>query len=73
MTGCFDRRVRHVCKLVVDGKVASGFLIVDVSVEVQVDRNHEVVVAVIACGDRYFGSVGFSEELLDQIVTTQVA
>ena len=43
------------------------------SIEVQIDRNHEVVIAIICSCDRYFGSVSFSKELLNQVVTTQVA
>ena len=38
-----------------------------------IDRNHEVVVAVIGCRDRNFLTVGFPEEVLHQIVTAQVA
>ena len=43
------------------------------SIEVQIDGYHEVVIAIIGCRDGYFGSVGFSKELLDQVITTQVA
>ena len=42
-------------------------------IEVQIDENHEEVIAIIGCRDGYFSSVGFSKELLDQVVTTQVA
>ena len=43
------------------------------SIEVQIDGNHEVVIAIIGCRDGYFSSVSFSKELLHQVVTTQVA
>ena len=73
MTGRLDRRVCHVCELIVDGQVASGLFVVDVPIEVHIDRDHEVVIAIIGCRDRYFGSVRSSKEFLDQVVTTQVA
>ena len=73
MTGRLDRRVRHLCELIVDRQVASGLFVVDVPIEVQIDRDHEVVIAIIGCRDRYFGSVRSSKEILDQVVTTQVA
>ena len=43
------------------------------SIGVQIDGNNEVVIATIGCRDGYFSSVSFSKELLDQVVTTQVA
>ena len=57
MTGCFNGLVCHFWKLIVDGKVASGLFIVNVSIEVQIGGNHEVVIAIIGCRVGYF--VGF--------------
>ena len=73
MTGRLDRRVCHDCELIVDGKVASGLFVVDLPMDVQIDRDNEVVIAIISCRNRYFGSVGSSKEFPDQVVTTQVA
>ena len=41
-------------------------------VKVQVDRYHEIVVAVVGSGNGYFSAVCLSEKFTDQIVPAQV-
>ena len=73
VTGHLDGRVGHGCELIIDAQVSSGFLVVHVSIEIQVDGNHEIVIAIVCRRDGDFRTVRFPEKVLQQVVATQVA
>ena len=73
VTGCLNSTVCHIGKLIIDGRVAPDSLVIHVTVEVQVNRCHKVVIAIAWGCDRYFGAVHIAKELLYLIVGAQIA
>ena len=67
-----NRTVRHCRELIIEYGIASCFCVVCERVQIHIDRDYKPVVAVVLGCDGHFRALRRYEELLDQVIASQV-
>ena len=67
----WNRSIRLRGKLLVDAEIKSYFFVIHVRIEIEIDRNHEEIIALIRGCDGRVLLVILSEKVLHQVISAQ--